>query len=852
MRLAPGPRPVHTLMFDPACNYVPLHTSRSRDKVEREPVTLGLPFPRGWCRNLDELTLYTGDGERLFSQTRTLETWSDGSLRWALIDFIAGGAPDRRYELRRGTAPSLAGPGRLRVHRTDAGVQIETGSATFEVRPDGELRVLGPGSAASRFSLTGANGAPLALVARGDAVIDVAGPVRASVVAEVLVKPAGLHLQCRYEFFDNLRSVRVSARLRNPCAAVHPGGFWDLGDPHSSSLREFAFIVSTEGALAKVACSADAGSSPQHLPLPFDLYQESSGGEHWASSNHVNRHGIVPLTFRGYRMRSSDIEVGGERATPLIEALDRAGETMLTIGMQQFWERFPKAIAVDADNVTLGLLPQQFPDVHEIQPGEQVTERFVVSFGSDASPQWVREPAMVRAEPEWYCAAEAMPHLTPASDDADPTYQSYVNRALDTVRGFAAKREWIDEFGWRNFGDLYADHEAVFHQQVAPLVSHYNNQYDAVAGFAVQFFRTGDERWRSLMVDLARHVIDIDVYHTAGDKSAYNGGMFWHTNHHVDAGTATHRTYPRSAGGSGGPSAEHNYSTGLLLHYFMSGDDAAREVAIQLADWVIAMDDGRRTPLRWISKARTGLASATGSMDYHGPGRGPGNSIVVLLNAWRLSRDARYLTKAEELIVRCAHPEQDLDALNLLDAERRWYYTVFLQALSRYLDCKAESGSFDAKYAFACQTILHYARWMERHERPYLDTPERLEFPNETWVAQDMRKAEVFDAAARYTGHADERVRFRSRAQFFHEYVMTTLPAMPTSTFTRPLVLLLTNGHARSSVLERQVRDPALEKGGFPVQAPFSTQRQVAFSRALIIVSGAVVSLLLALLALLA
>ena len=47
-----------------------------------------------------------------------------------------------------------------------------------------------------------------------------------------------------------------------------------------------------------------------------------------------------------------------------------------------------------------------------------------------------------------------------------------------------------------------------------------------------------------MMSELAAHVVDIDLYHTTQDKSAYNGGMFWHTYHYGDADTATHRTFP--------------------------------------------------------------------------------------------------------------------------------------------------------------------------------------------------------------------------------------------------------------------------------------------------------------------
>ncbi len=140
------------------------------------------------------------------------------------------------------------------------------------------------------------------------------------------------------------------------------------------------------------------------------------------------------------------------------------------------------------------------------------------------------------------------------------------------------------------------------------------------------------------MDELASHVRDIDIYHTADDKSAYAGGLFWHTAHYVDAGKSSHRTYMKAAGvGGGGPANEHAYSTGLMLHYFLTGEQASRDAAVGLAEWILGLDDGSRTPFRWLSRADTGLASKTHSLEYHGPGRGAGNAIVVLLNGHRLT-----------------------------------------------------------------------------------------------------------------------------------------------------------------------------------------------------------------------
>jgi hypothetical protein len=380
-----------------------------------------------------------------------------------------------------------------------------------------------------------------------------------------------------------------------------------------------------------------------------------------------------------------------------------------------------------------------------------------------------------------------------------------VDAAIDGPDTLEKKREIIDEYGWRHFGEIYGDHEAKFHSGPTPLVSHYNNQYDAIAGFAYQFLRSGDSRWRRFMNELAAHVVDIDIYHTIKDKSAYNHGLFWHTYHYVDADTGTHRSYPRRGRipphnkqvPGGGPANEQNYATGLMLHYFLTGDNASKEAAIGLALWVIDMDDGSKTPFRWLARGYTGLASQSRTPDYHGPGRGSANSISVLLDGHRLTGDRKFLVKAEQLIHRCIHPNDDVSARNPLDSENRWFYTMFLQSLGKYLDYKAELGELGEDYAYAVASLLHYVRWMAENEYPYLEKPEILEYPTETWAAQDMRKCEVFQFASLHA-EGEERQRFQERAEFFFQYSVNKLLTMPTRTLCRPVVLLLSNGFSRA------------------------------------------------------
>ena len=492
-----------------------------------------------------------------------------------------------------------------------------------------------------------------------------------------------------------------------------------------------------------------------------------------------------------------------KRATPTILVYDPRDDRSIAGAVEGFWQNFPKALEVHGNRLTIGLFPRQYADVYELQGGEQKTHTLFLAFGRRqhhaTGLTWVHDRLVPRGQPEWYAESKAISSLTPQARDDNCDCLALIDTAIAGPNSFFERREISDEYGWRHFGDLYADHEAIDHQGSAPLISHYNNQYDAIYGSLIQYFRSGDVRWFYLMRDLAGHVSDVDIYHTQEDRPDYNGGLFWHTDHYTDAATATHRSYSRvnrdAHGGSrygGGPSNEHNYTTGLLHYYFMTGDTAAREAVRSLADWVIKMDQGWRALLRWFDRRPTGRASATASRHYHGPGRGAGNSINALIDAYLLTREERYLTAAEELIRRCIHPADDIQARNLPDVEHRWSYTVFLQVLGKYLDVKIEQNALDFMYGYSRASLLHYARWMLEHEVPYATVLDRVEIPTETWPAQDMRKSNVFDFAAK---HADEPLRtaLRQKGDFFFQACIRDLRSFDTCTLTRPLVILIAN-----------------------------------------------------------
>jgi hypothetical protein len=824
--------------------------------VAAQPVSAGIPFAKGLLHLIQMATplgLTDPEGHCVPVQACPLAHWSDGSVKWLLLDLVLPSVAQgsTRYELSPGPfGADRSNAENISVQETNHSVVVATGTATFHLSRTslpldrvfvGSHEVLEPGS--SDILLTDAKGSQRRpLVERVS--VEARGPVRATVKYEGRFDG---RVRCRFVarfcFFAQTGLVRMRLTVHNPNRARHRGGLWDLGDPGSMLFRDLTLQLGPKAAdKQQIVWNVEPGDPIQSLRQgTLEIFQASSGGDNWQSKNHVNRLGQVPCPFRGYRVRNAQGEVFGLRANPVVSVQGSGGT--LTAAVPEFWQQFPKALEAEGGQIRVRLFPEQWGDLFELQGGEQKTHTVWLHFGTgnpqeDAPLGWVHQPAQIQAPLEWYADSGAIPYLAPAFTEPDGRLESYLKDAVAGEKSFFANREIIDEYGWRHFGEIYADHEAAYYQGPMPPISHYNNQYDVIQGALVQYLRTGDVRWFALADPLARHVMDIDIYHTDQDKAQYNGGLFWFTDHYKDAATSSHRTYsrqnclPGDRTYGGGPSSNHNFTTGLLYYYFLTGNPDARMAVLGFADWVINMDDGTQTLLRLIDDGPTGSASSTGYGEFHGPGRGSGNSINALLDAWLVSGSRAYLDKAETLIRRAVHPTDDIAALRLLDVEKRWSYTVFFVVLARYLAIKAESENLDDMYAYARASLLHYARWMLDHERPYFDHPEQLEYPTETWAAQEFRKANVLRLAA---AHAEEPLRWRllQRGEELANRGWTDLLRFDSRLVARAVALVMVDGSQDSYFRSRPIIPAPLPAhvGDFGALEPFLSQKLRVFAQ---------------------
>jgi len=784
-----------------------------------QAITTGVPLPKGLVHDPDCLALFDEHGNKEV-QCIPLSRWPDNSFRWVLLDFQATLPARQNYSCFLDVVESASGEKMqgIVIDEQESALSVDTGSATFVLDTErtfpftavyGKKRQLlkeGAGSIQLRTEDNRIFSPGIEKLS-----VELAGPLRSMIKAEGVFKvdgPGNLRYIARMHFFKNKSLVRIDFTLWNKGAARHAGGLWDLGDPGSILFRELVLrfrAFENEVPATRLRVEGERGFV-EYPGGELLLYQDSSGGENWKSSNHVNRNGEVPLRFRGYRVYQGESVVSeGLRASPILHLGETSEGVSATIA--HFWQNFPKALATGKEGLSLYLFPPQSADLYELQGGERKTHSLYIDFnGSPESLVFVHQPPRCIISREWYALTETVAYLSDKATEGDRSYDKLLASAVAGEQTFFAKREIIDEYGWRNFGEVYADHEAVGHDGPTPLVSHYNNQYDQVYGFFREFIASSDSAWFQLMDELAHHVADIDIYHTRQDRREYNNGLHWHTNHYLDAATCTHRSLSKAHLArydarfyGGGPGLEHCYGTGLLYHYWLTGEEASREALLTLADWVMKSTSEPDTVLGAVYHIKSllpqwkqALAGQRVRADRFPLTRGSGNPISLLLDAYILTSDRLYLDRAEEIIQGCIHPGDDIDSRDLLNAETGWSYTVCLQAIGKYLDVKLGQGEQDYAYAYAQASLLHYAEWMLEHEYPYLEKPEILEYPNETWPAQDLRKSCVFYFAARHS-RGEMRERCLAKAEFFHNYVIGKLNEFDTRSLARPIALLMQN-----------------------------------------------------------
>ena len=780
---------------------------------------LGLPLPKGAVAQCDKLAVFDHADEVVDSYISPTAHWSDGSVKWCLVkvSLTNQNSTTTKLTLRPADHPRVTSL--VTIDESESAIVIRSGPAVFSFNKDGKN--VFPSAMVSDQKIWHAEDNYPALLTTDDSQsqftieqvkIDSQDALTATCVVSGSYQISDnkkLQAKFTFEFLPDSQ-VNLVCELHNPQRAVHPGGIWDLGDEGSVTFKDHSLVLSKEGQ-SKTRLKIEPESNWLSDSEPLSLFQASSGGDNWDSPVHINANGEVCNQFRGYKLSKSNQTVAeGNRAQPTF-AIEKDNQSY-TVNLKNFWQNFPKSIDIEESAVSLRLFPHHHGDSHELQGGERKTHEILFNFNPADVDNIQPGRPIAKLESDVYKDTGIFRYFD--HELKHEAYDKLIDISLDPSKGFLAKRELQDEFGWRNFGEIYADHETAYHDSDEIFVSHYNNQYDSIASFAKQYALTGNPEWYQLMSELAEHVMDIDIYHTDLDRAEYNKGLFWHTDHYTEAKTSTHRTFsslqldengnlPRG----GGPGPQHCYSTGLMYYHYMTGSEEAKNTVLGLGEWMHFYYEGTGTLIETARKtlqedSKVFINTCKGAKIFkynYGLDRGTGNYIRTLLDCYELTTEPHYLAQAEHIIRSTAGPSDEIDLRELDNVEVNWYYVIFLQELIRYLDFKRDLDQFDNNFYYTRSTLLHYARWMVENEQPYLNSADKLEHANATWIAQETRKVDVLYAAYRYA--LKNRSPLLDKARFFRDYLISELTNADTLHYARIQALLLQN-HGPSAFLD--------------------------------------------------
>ena len=195
--------------------------------TSRVPVTTGICLPRGLLNTASRIAVTNATGEPIETQSDTTSTWSDGSIRWVLLHFVAN-------ELPTGQSAWPIVIANAAIPTPDSSVApIKIGDSQVEVPMDGQQFDL-------TFPLTvdQSETQPTLSMAQNHGAVH-------SVSTMTGTYECGLNLTARIHRWQSSPHIRVEIALHNPQAAKHAGGLWDLGDAGSISFEELAVNIST-------------------------------------------------------------------------------------------------------------------------------------------------------------------------------------------------------------------------------------------------------------------------------------------------------------------------------------------------------------------------------------------------------------------------------------------------------------------------------------------------------------------------------------------------------------------------------------------------------------------------------
>jgi hypothetical protein len=607
-------------------------------------VRFGLPLAQGSLFDLDQLRLLSPNGEEVPAQFTATSFWPDDSLKWVLVDFTAPLTAKQKldYQIEFGSdVKRAARKSPLEVDDASGVVTVVTGPLKVEIDKQ-------------RFNLLrsvwydGANGGQFdaahqagAFAQDGARLVDEHGKlftVAARAPESVRIEEQGprrvvVRVEGAYAAADGQTYMRYLVRLVFRAGSPRV----DVIYTHINDYLETEFTDVTSLTLAL----APGGTVRQAaMYLPDDCVALTARQGQAVS--------LVQLDDKNYSLKIDGQESRGAQSPGIVHCSTARGG--LTAAVRDFWQRWPKALRTDGEELRIEILPKQpgpefgrglphyllYPFVegfYRFKWGMSFTEHVTLDFSGQASPAEISAeanvPVVAVLPADWYAQTQALGRLAVPQGQQFALWDKYV---ADGYASFLRRQAHDRTYGYFNYGDWYGERGRNWG----------NNEYDFAHAFFLQFARTGNRDYFRSALAAARHQADVDCVHAYPDPY-YVGANHQHSIGHTgmwterpSLGTWSWR-YDSHTAADGG----HVWADGMVDAWHLTGEAPVMDSALALAEHIA-----------W------GMSREFKALGTHE--RSAGWSLKAILAIYRSTYDPLYLDAARR-IATVALREQKFD-----------------------------------------------------------------------------------------------------------------------------------------------------------------------------------------------
>jgi YetA-like protein len=406
--------------------YQALREGVSGTDFENEHVQIGIPFPEGMMHEIKGRASLAIINKEF--QTRVLKKWPDGSIKWAVVDFLSSPGKGRSEEVHLQQGAGLS-PGKFLVEEKNRSFWVDTGPMKVEIKRDNfnifnrvivnGQEIVTNGSSRGIVLIDGNGNEFLAALSKSTKVaIEENGPVKATLRIDgshCSERSQLLDYTMRLFFYKGKSRVKVQYTLKNA----------------SIKSVQHAFIKSLNldtklNLDGKKTVTVSTHKDPKILDLQKGkvvYYQAVSDfpwkadGDEFDSSGPItvdHRDGQKPVYKQeGYRIwQDEKLLLEGKRDEVqdlgYIDMSSPEGKGV-TAGIRYMAGNWPKALQADASGkIIVSLWPAENKVGYWIRYGSHNTFEVMYSFHSDKSAAPADEmkrfqyPLIARAPIEWY------------------------------------------------------------------------------------------------------------------------------------------------------------------------------------------------------------------------------------------------------------------------------------------------------------------------------------------------------------------------------------------------------------------------------------------------------------------